>query len=161
MFEFYLRRIDFIIKNCRPATWLIFSLWHLNKTFPDDLTMTVSLYHFHCHERHISLWNYPFPMNISGVCVCVCVCVCVKICLFWHYWLFKRTIRSIPRREFVSYHWMPEALFLEVWWPKCEADHSAPTRAEVRNDRSFTSRRGAWTQGQMYLYTIMTHALYP
>jgi hypothetical protein len=35
--------------------------------------------------------------------------------------------------------WVPGALSLEVKWPVCEADHSPPSSAEVKNEWRYTS----------------------
>jgi hypothetical protein len=55
---------------------------------------------------------------------------------------------------------VPGALSLEVKWPGCEADHSPPSSADVKNAWSYTSSPQyafmAWcsdeAQGQLYLY---------
>jgi len=36
-------------------------------------------------------------------------------------------------------HWVLGILFLVVKWPGCEADHSPPSSAEVKNVSSYTS----------------------
>jgi hypothetical protein len=49
--------------------------------------------------------------------------------------VFRKALGSIQP----PIHWVPRALSLGVKRPVCEADHSPPTSAEVKNARSYTS----------------------
>jgi hypothetical protein len=65
-----------------------------------------------------------------------------------------------------SYPRVPGSLSLEIKWPRCEADHSPPSSAEVKNAWSYTSSRQyafvMWcsvkAQRQLYLYSASIRA---
>jgi hypothetical protein len=45
--------------------------------------------------------------------------------------------------------WAPEVLSLGIKWPGCEADHSPPSSAEVKNAWSYTSTPPVHLHGMM------------
>jgi hypothetical protein len=53
--------------------------------------------------------------------------------------LFTTASRTAQGPTQPPIQWVPGALFLEVKQPGCEADHSPPFSAEVKNTWSYTS----------------------
>jgi hypothetical protein len=53
--------------------------------------------------------------------------------------LFATAFRTAPGPNQPPIQWVPEALSLGLKWPGDEANHSPPSKAEVRNEWSYNS----------------------